>query len=62
MLLTLQTLDLAEERVQLWVELGLLEMDGGWVDEARLHERIGVANAADGEVGDEGGLRRKGCI
>ena len=62
MLLLLKAFDLAEERAQLWVELRLLEVDGRWVNEARLHERVRFADTADGEIGHEGGLRRDTCI
>ena len=37
-------------------------MDGRWVNEARLHERVRFTDAADGEIRDEGGLRRDACI
>ena len=61
----MQAFDLAEERAQLWVELGscegLLEVEGGWVNEARLHERIRFANAANREVWNELRLRED-CI
>ena len=61
-LLLLQAFDLAEERVQLRVELGLWEVDGGGVYEARLEDRIGFTDAADGKIGDERGLGWESCI